>query len=187
VAKAKKSIAQVSSEIYALLEPLKADERARILNGVRALFGDATVPATTSGGGNGEGGAVTDVVRRGAQAYFDHKDPKNKSEEFATAARFHELSTNGAVAAKLDFERIIATQARRSFHRLNFTRDIDNAQKSKFFNLGGNSESGYTLSHVGQKFVDALPDRAAAKAIKKAAKTKKARKTKTRSKANAGR
>jgi hypothetical protein len=198
----KKSIAEASGEIYELLVPFKtAAERARIINSVLALLGDPVSPsarshttastaagsgaAAASGAGAGESAAAPEVAQ-GARAYFDHKLPKNKTEEFATAARFHELAANNAAATKADFERIISTQARRSFGAANFYRDIDNAKQAKFFNPGGSATGGYTLSHVGQKFVDALPDREKAVAVKKAAKGKPKRKAKPRVKPQAG-
>jgi hypothetical protein len=189
MAKAKKSIAAVSGAIYKLLEPQDKEDRTRIVNSVLTLFGEPTAGGGGGGGGTGgggtggggDGGPAPDVVRQGARAYFDGKDPKGKNEEFATAARFHELAKNGAPATKADFERIIATEARRNFHRLNFGRDIDNAQRAKFFNAGS-SDGGYTLSHVGQKYVDALPDRTKAKAVKKSAKGTKPRKAKAKAK-----
>jgi hypothetical protein len=184
MAKAKKSIAAVSSAIYKLLEPQDKGERTRIVNSVLALFGESITPGADGGGGggaaNGGGGSGTsDAASQGARAYFDQKDAKGKAEELATAARFHELVKNGASATKADFQRIIATEARRSFDSRNFFRDIDNARKAKLFNPG-NTDGLYTLSHVGQKYVDALPDRAKAKALKKA--VKKPRKTKTKAK-----
>lgn len=43
-------IAQVTTRVYALLQPLEAEERARVLGAVRALFGDAN-PSGSKGGG----------------------------------------------------------------------------------------------------------------------------------------
>jgi hypothetical protein len=186
MAKAKGSIASVSSQVYGLLEPFEKDERLRIVNGVLTLLGEGTVssPSRGSGSGTGSGGGgaasvgggagasggdvhqVADV-RKGARAYFDLKRPQGKSEELATAARFHELTKDGAAATKADLERIISTEARRGFRTSNFPRDIENARGAKLFNPGGSSTGGYTLSYVGQNFVDALPDRKAAKAFKK--------------------
>lgn len=197
--KAKKTVSEISNEIYELLAPLKDDERARILTSVCALLGDAR-PAGSGGGGSGGGrgggdagggdgggggGAGTDqeLARRGARAYFQHKKPKGKNEEFAVAARFHELTTNSPTTTKAEFQRIIADEARGSFHSRNFGRDIDNARKAKFFNSGGSDKGGYTLHAIGLDYVDALPDREAAKVIKKGAKKKPARRSKAKGKA----
>jgi hypothetical protein len=204
MAKAKGSIANVSSQIYGLLEPFEKDERLRIVNGVLTLLGEGTVSgggggsgsgapsggggAASSGGGAGASdGGVHQVaeVRKGARAYFDLKRPQGKSEELATAARFHELTKDGAAATKADLERIISTEARRGFRTSNFPRDIENARGAKLFNPGGSSTAGYTLSYVGQNFVDALPNREAAKAFKKETRGAKPRKGKKRAKKTA--
>lgn len=200
MAKAKKTISQVSGEIYDLLESFKAEERARILTGVCALLGDA-VPANAglggggSGGGGGGGGGAggpapagseQELVKRGARAYFDHKNPSRGSEQFGTAARFNELNTSAAVTTKADFQRIISDEARRGFNSTKFARDANNAVIAGFFNRGGSAETGFTLSHIGQKYIDALPDRAAAKALKKGARATVTRPRGKRAKGRAG-
>ena len=209
MAKAKKSISQVSSQIYDLLEPFRSGDRLRILDGVRVLLGEAggagragahggggagagrASAGTQSGvsevGGSGAGGSDTDqeIADRGARAYFEHKKPKGKSEEFATAARFHELTSNASTVTKADFQRIIANEARRSFHVRNFGRDIDNARKAGFFNSGGGEVGGYTLHTVGLDYVDALPDRGAARAVKRAPKKLSTRRKKAGGKSGA--
>jgi hypothetical protein len=90
--------------------------------------------------------------------------------------------SRSAAATRADLERIISTEARRAFHTSNFGRDIENARGAKLFNPGGNSTSGYTLSYVGQNFVDALPDRETAKTFKKETRGAKSRKAKKRAK-----
>jgi hypothetical protein len=170
MAKAKKSAADASRELYDLLAPFEAVERARIVNSTLLLFGDAPIaprgaaPAPGSGAQHHTQSQPTTTAR----AFLDAKDPRQKVEVFATAARFHELQNNGAGATKEDLQRIIQTEGRRAFDARNFARDMGNAQAAKLFNR--TSQAGvYTLSHVGQNYVDALPDRSRAAEIKKAA------------------
>jgi hypothetical protein len=170
MAKTKKSAADASRELYDLLEPFEASERARIVNSTLLLFGDAPLAPggaalAPNAGTQHHAQAQTNTT---ARAFLDAKDPRQKVEVFAAAARFHELQNNGEGATKEDLQRIIQTEGRRSFDAKHFARDMSNAQAAKLFNRA--SQAGvYTLSHVGQDYVDALPDRSRAAEIKKAA------------------
>src|SRR5437879_2625685 len=116
MAKAKRSIAEASSELFNLLEPFEPAERTRIVVGTLTLLGDP-VPAQVSSQGGGGGTSGTDSGRTpappaatgGARAYLDGKAPKGTSELLATAARFHELNNAGAAPTKESFAAIIHT------------------------------------------------------------------------------
>lgn len=90
-----------------------------------------------------------------AQQYFDAKQPKGKSEELATAARYLELYLNKEELEKSDFQEIITKQARRTFDAKNFARDIGNAKITGYFVKG----KKIMLASKGQHFVDKLPER----------------------------
>ena len=98
------------------------------------------------------------------QAYFAAKDPKSKIEELAVAARYREQYQAAIASSKAEIEAVVKA-ARRNFDTKNFPRDIDNAKKHKLFNIGGGRGS-HVLSYYGQQYVDALPDRAAAKRLR---------------------
>ena len=65
--------------------------------------------------------------------------------------------------SKAEFEAVIR-KARRDFDSGNFSRDMSNAKRSGFFTSAGGRD-GHVLSHHGQRYVDALPDRDAAKKV----------------------
>jgi hypothetical protein len=64
--------------------------------------------------------------------------------------------------SKDDF-RAVFKDARRSFDTKNFGRDIGNARLSGFFTKGKEN----SLSDYGQQYVDQLPDRTAARTLRR--------------------
>jgi hypothetical protein len=183
----KSSIPDTSAKIYKLLEQFEPEERSRIISGTLALFGSpapltpiAANPATPANQTQATGRAST--ASADPQQFFQQKDPQNKGESLAVAARYLENTSASTSHTKAHLEQ--ATRgARRNFDSANFARDISNAvNQSGFFNKGGSAKKGYVLSYYGQNFVDALPDRKAAMAIQRpkrsGAKTRKTKETK---------
>lgn len=113
-----------------------------------------------------------------ALEYFRRKDPKGLIEALAVAARYRELKEKAETHTKEELEKVFGS-ARRDAPR-NFPRDVNNAKKQRYFNNG----KDLVLSDFGQRYVDALPDRDAARAISRPKKPapKKGRKPKSRSK-----
>lgn len=157
---AKSDLASTTTEVHALLKGLESADRQKVIQAALTLLGDVYVPLTSSGNGHGGGTAGTTNQPTGigstgtAQQFFESKQPKNKVEELAVAARYRELSQGAEGHSKDDFAAVIKA-ARRNFDSNNFRRDLSNAKTSKYFNLG----KANSLSYQGQKFVDALPDR----------------------------
>jgi hypothetical protein len=169
---AKKTIAEASAELFKLLEPFDSAERARMVNGTLMLLGDAQLPAAAPSQHNHQPPGVPPVVPGGAivftaaRKFFADKAPQGVVESLATAARFFESSGGSAALTKEDFAAVFEG-ARRNFSAPNFARDIDNAVRGGYFRGGGSAKRGYTLSHHGQDYVDALPNRETAKAIER--------------------
>lgn len=166
----KKDIGKLTSEIYDLLNGLDKEESTRVLASVSTLLSLGTLPSNDNGSpGNlsgkplGSGGQPKE-----AKTYFDHKKPQTKGEEFAVAARFRSENGLGDSHTKDDFKTIIKAQAKRAFDEGNFNRDIDNAIRAGKFFIKGDGKGQYMLSSIGEKYVDSLPDRDAAKAARKA-------------------
>ncbi len=191
MAKPKPSVADASRSLYDLLEAFEAPERQRIISSALTLLGDPLTPPISAPISPAPGhpsppgfpvGTPSPSPTQGARAYIDSKGPRKKTELFAVATRFLEITQNAASATKEDLQRIIHTEGRRSFDSANFGRDMFHAQSAKLFNNGG--EKGvYTLSNIGQDFVDALPDHAKAKEVLKGGKgARKPKKVKKRSK-----
>jgi len=182
---AKPNVAQIPAKLYELLEPLSAEERTRVVQATMILFGDA-VPA--SPGAPAAPAAPDTPAGQPAgsnthQDYLDQKDPKNKGEVLAVAARYREMYQDSHTHTKADLKKVI-TDSRRNFDDSNFARDINNAKRQAgFFNTGTGRDSS-KLSYYGQQFVDALPDRDKAGKIKRpkvgGAKKKSAKKKSTK-------
>jgi hypothetical protein len=164
----KKSVADASAELYKLLEPLDPAERARVVKGTLILLGDAqTQMDVAAGASQATQQQQSAALPHGdAKAYFNKKGPQGMSESLACAARYSETIGGNAGVLREDFERVFEA-ARRNFPSKSFARDIDNAVRSGFFRAGGSKKAGYTLSAHGQDYIDALPDRTAAKAIER--------------------
>jgi hypothetical protein len=128
------------------------------------LFGDEALV----GKSGGESGSLKMPRTPGAAsepgAFFDQKDPQNKGESLAVAARYRELHGNDQ-HSKADLKTVI-TNAGRNFDDHNFKRDMNNAKRQAgFFNLGTGRDA--KLSYYGKQYVDALPNREGAGALKK--------------------
>lgn len=176
----KNKIVDATTKIVSLLEPLTPDERVRAIQAAFTMLGDtttataATIPAVPVSGtstlGVGALPGATSARTPGAgseKTYFDQKQPNNKGEELATAARYREEYLNASQSTKDELRQTIQA-ARRNFDAGNYRRDIENARVKGLFNRGG---VDVVLSHYGQSVIDALPDRAAVKAIKKPKRT----------------
>jgi hypothetical protein len=145
------------------LEPLESEERIRVVSAVLTLLGedDLTKGAARGGGGSGTPVSSSQENTGNAQQYFSAKDPQNKIEELAVAARFREASQNLHEHKKEEIHAVFA-DARRNFDSHHFSRDMANAKRRGFFTKGGENK----LAYYGQQYVDALPDREAVKAIR---------------------
>jgi hypothetical protein len=160
---ATKGIAELTAELYKLLEPLDSQNRTRLISATLTLLGES-ISSPLAGGSQTDGGIPDPAALSGftsdALTFFNAKRPEGKSEELAVAARFRELKSDESTHEKDDFRNVFGS-ARRNFDSGNFGRDLGNARTRGFFNPG----TGNTLSAYGINFVDALPDREAAKAI----------------------
>lgn len=154
----KNSSAEALAKIIGELEPLEAEERARIIRSICTFFGsDApliTSQSSTPGAQVTPGGGL---IGSDAKTYFDRKQPKSKLEELAVAARFRE-ETQGAEMSSQEELKGVFNAARRTFDAHNFRRDLDNARTKGLF-LRGTARGVAQLSSGGQNLVDALPDR----------------------------
>lgn len=175
---AKADIAGLLSKLYELLSPLDTGERSRVIQSILVLFGETNIQNriplenTSTLNLDQQNLSLTDAAK-----YFDGKEPKNKGEELAVAARFRELKQKQETHSKSDLKQVI-TDARRNFDSKNFGRDLNNAKRQAgFFNLGTKPDASQ-LSYYGQQYVDTLPDRDAIAKLKKP-KVKKNSKKKT--------
>ncbi|MDP9172553.1 MAG: hypothetical protein M3O30_01645 [Planctomycetota bacterium] len=170
----KLNLGTVSTKVYALLIDLEQKDRTRVINSVLQLFGDTVISGTPLPiPGGTPAFAATDsavVLNRPAllnpQEFYAQKEPKNKGEMLAVAARYREQYLQAPSHQLADFATFFA-DARQNFDRKNFGRDIKNAQRqAALFNIGTPSGQ-YRLSHRGQQYVDALPSRELLKKLKR--------------------
>jgi hypothetical protein len=155
-------IASVTTKLYELLSPLESEDRKRVIAATLTLLGDDVQSIPTGGSGqanqrNFGGGANSD-----AGEFFKTKDPHDKGEELAVAARFREINEGTETHERSDLESVIKG-ARRNFDNKNFKRDLDNAKRKGLFTKG----KEITLAYFGQQYVDALPDRESLKSMRK--------------------
>lgn len=169
------NLAQIREKLYQLLSPLTPEERARIVQSTLILFGDQETPIVGTGGGNLNPAQPSQQLGS-EQEYFQTKNPKNKGEELAVAARYREEKQRAETHSKADLKKVI-TDARRNFDDKNFGRDLNNAKRQAGFFNTGTARNASKLSYYGQQFVDALPNRDAAAKIKRPT-VKRARKGK---------
>lgn len=176
----KNKVVDATTKVVALIEPLAPDERARVIQAALTMLGDvatsaaigspaAAPPSVMAASAIAPLGAapLMAVVPGGEKAYFDQKQPTNKGEELAVAARYREERLGASQSNKEELRQVVQA-ARRNFDAGNYRRDIENARVKGLFNRGGVDA---VLSHYGQSVVDALPNRAAVKAIKKPKRT----------------
>lgn len=174
------NLGEVSKNLYDLLAVLDKEDRQRVLTSVLALFGD-TAMAPISAKNNSQNfdfpnnnkiqTIFSDEIGT-AKDFFAQKNPANRGEMLAVAARYLEVTTSKEVMNKSDIEQVFK-DSRRNFDSKNFSRDMRNAvHNAKFFLSGGERET-YKLSFYGQEYVDALPDKDMAREIKKPGNSKK--------------
>jgi hypothetical protein len=175
----KKNIGELSSEIFALLNGQKKEDINKILASVSTLLGVEPTKVNQTSTGNIPGQNNRQAVQNGmgsnsdglnAKTYFDQKEPKTKGEEFAVAAKFRLETNAGDVHTKDDLKSVIKNLAKRGFNESKFARDMDNAVRQAKFFMAGEQKGEYILSVVGEKYIDALPDRSAAAASRKSTK-----------------
>jgi hypothetical protein len=183
----------VVTKLVALLTPLEAAERTRVIDATLMLLGEQPRGDQGAGGGAGGGagagagatggGAGDASVRQGEQVYFNGKKPKTKGEELAVAARFRELRFRATSSTGAEIQATI-TAARRDLDVKNFRRDLDNARRLAGLFATGTGKDAITLSAFGQQYVDTLPNREALKSLERDGR-KKRKKASKKAKAKA--
>jgi hypothetical protein len=166
----KKSVAAVATALYELLEPLEEPERQRAVSAAAALLGSSLGLSTQAAPAIGPATSPSVIVPThgaGPAAFFNGKDPHSKIEELAVAARYRESELGTHTHTKEELQAVFR-DARRNFDIRNFARDIDNARTKGLFTR----DKEITLAYYGQQYVDALPDRDAAKTLRRPKKVK---------------
>lgn len=168
---------EATSSIVATLEPLESDERKRVIQAAMTVLGEqaAQLPTGSNDKGSSRGNGDNESGDGDAKSFFEQKAPKSKGEELATAARFRELFEDAETSTKEELKAVIK-KARRNFDDHNFRRDVDNARRSQGLFTKGTGKDSYVLSHYGQNYVDAMPDRDAVKKLRRPTRKKTARK-----------
>jgi len=165
-----KNLGALSSKIYELLDGLENEDRTRVLKAVMQLFGTSSAAPIGDSATRSQLGVILsgagELDRASAQQFFAHKNPENKGEMLAVAARYVEQHNGLSTIQVDDFARFFV-EARQNFDRRNFVRDMKNAQNRAGFFTKGVGKGQYQLSYFGQQYVDALPDREGLKKLKR--------------------
>lgn len=177
------SLPNAVTTLYETLLPFSSEERIKIVVASLALLGEparVSVMPSAVQIHNDKVQTVKDSVANdvgSSKDFFDDKSPASKGEEFAVAVRYLELTTGRETFGRDDLERVIQ-EARRNFNRDKFKRDLENARVAGFFTRGMGRDE-IRLLYAGQRYVDLLPDRAAAKEELQKARKGSARRIKT--------
>src|SRR5687767_12131581 len=89
------SIAEASTKIFQVLEPFESEDRVRIVRGTLLLLGEQAGVANNEQNSEAAKNMSSQPNPKDALAFFALKQPSQKTEEFATAARYQELHENG--------------------------------------------------------------------------------------------
>jgi hypothetical protein len=169
-----KNLGVLSNKVYDLLHGLEPGDRAKVMNSVSQLYADPPPAQNLGGRRDGQippssGSGKPHAQHHGSttpQSFFAAKSPINKVEMLAVAARFREQHGLGESHTVEDFVAFFR-DARQNFDRAHFPRDIKNASHNAKLFVPGTTRGQYQLSYYGQQYVDALPDRDAAKKVKR--------------------
>ena len=168
---AKNKIMEATGKIVAILDSFNSEERVRVIQAALTVLGEDPFPGSVASGSDGDArprqvaGLENGAGAVSAKTYFKSKEPKFKGEELATAARYREQHTEAEASTKNDLKAVFK-DARRNFDANNFLKDLNNARTKGLFNKGTGKDSA-VLSHYGQNYVDAMPDRDAMKKLRK--------------------
>jgi hypothetical protein len=182
-----KSPIDAVNAIHKALDGLAVEEQEKALRAVVTLLGinAESVSADKDNADRGSSGSITKsrggvtvgraAVQIGTPAeFFRKKDPRGLIEVLAVAARYRELHESAEAHTKDELEGVFRAARRNA--PTNFSRDLMNAKQQQYFNSGRE----IVLSHYGQSYIDALPDREAAKAIPRPKKRGGIRKSKAK-------
>jgi hypothetical protein len=166
---AKNKILDATTALVGVLDGLLPEERTRAIRAALVLLGDANPDLMDGGTGVGGAPAFSAAGRKAGtvseKVYLDEKNPRDKGEELAVAARYREEHLGATECTKEELGAVIRA-ARRNFDDRHFKRDLENARIKGLFNRG-TAKNAAVLSHYGQGYVDAMPDRKAVKALSK--------------------
>ena len=184
----KVNVAEIAVKLFDLLQPLEQPDRQKVIQAALVLLGEPTLPPPPLLGSGGHGGPPTPIQSPAISAannadvhkFFAEKDPHNKIEEFAVAARYRELHEGASTHSNNHLKVLITKGARRNFDENNFARDLNNARTKGLFNKGADEKGEFTLAYYGQQYVDALPDRAKVKSLRKPKNSSRKSATKSR-------
>lgn len=160
-------IIDVTSKLFALLEPLESGDRSRAIQAAFVLLNEALpIDAGPDGALAGRAGGPKQRTHSGdvtEKDYFALKAPESKIEELAVAAGFREEYMGASESTREDLAGVFRA-ARRNFDAKNYGRDLSNAKVKGLFSKGNGRN--VVLSHHGQTYVDTLPDREALKQLR---------------------
>jgi hypothetical protein len=174
----KNKAVDIVPKIVSLLETLESVDRQRVITAVLTLLGESVQtlsvqPLLT----HGFPAKPLNSDQASEKKFFDIKQPSAKIEEIAVAARYREESEQATSSTKADLQKVFRS-ARRNFDSHNFHRDMANARTAGLFNRDTGKDS-FELSHYGQSFVDALPDRTALKQLRRPKRARRVAKNKS--------
>ena len=150
----------------AALQPLKPDERRRVLEWLWAKL-DFGAPPADSGPGGGPS-----VVRDGIKQFVKQKSPGDDVSRATTLAYFLEHARK---LASYGYDELSQARVSAALPKFNLSRAVANAQRAGYLTTAG-KHGMYQVTSTGEALVEAMPDTEAIKQVK-AQGTKRRRKT----------
>ena len=144
---AKNKVLDATNKIVAVLQSLDTEERMLAIDAALMVLGDRPRESrgtdTSGSRSNGGSGRSSQTSERGngvnvtPKSYVDEKEPENKVEELAVAARYRELYENAESSTKDELGAVLGQKgARRNFNAQKFRRDAENARRNGLFTKG---------------------------------------------------
>ena len=146
------NLPSITNKIYELLKDLSSEDRQKIIKAAFTLLGEGLLEMNNLA----DTGIPLDEKQsiKKTKDFFEKKDPQSKMEEIAVACKFREDTLNLHTHTKEEINKVFV-EARRNFDSDHFKRDLDNAKSKGLITKGKEIK----LSYIGQKYVDALPNR----------------------------
>jgi hypothetical protein len=174
----------ILAQVISSLKPLESGERLRLLQTVAAFFGDVLQSSLASPSPGRISEHATAAHHRAPplshervespKSFVMQKDPRTDVERVAVLGYFLVHHRDTPFFKTVDISRLNTEAAQPKFS--NAALAVGNAVKTGYLAAGGKGQK--QVSGAGERFVEALPDRVAAKAAMEAARAHRKRRKK---------
>lgn len=165
--------AAVLPEVIASFKKVNADGRRRLLNTVATFFGIEPASVPSSGGSRGAAPSFSEDRSISPKEFLRQKQPRTDVERVACLAYYLTHYRDTPHFKTLDISQLNTDAAQIKF--ANAANSVNNA--STYGYLAATTKGNKQLTSAGEAFVEALPDRDAARAAMASARPRRRRKS----------